>query len=149
MEDLKNSSYPSYKIMWAFEGDNIIWNMMSETHDDNCRKIQIALNKYINTYLWSVSFEKSYINWLENDVNDIYDINNEIHKKMRNAIAEFRKNESYNVYYWFDVDRTRREDFQWEHSPISGESLTKLSADFHTNNRLISRADFLVFPQSL
>ena len=148
MEDSKNSSEQLYKIMWAAEGDNIIWNMRKESHDNTCLQIAQLLNCYINLSSWAKSYESLYRRWLNNNNTAIYDINSSINKEMIEANLEFNRHHPFNLYYWFDVDRSVYEDYQWVLSPISGEKLKRLPPPFNQNNRLISQRDMLAFPQA-
>ena len=132
--------------MWAAKGEHIIWNMQQEMHDAKCAEILLLLGKYIDVESWVAEYESCYKKWLHADDTAIHDVNSMLNSLMLHANQEFNKQEPFTLYYWFDVDRTAQENFQWQFSPLSGETLRELPPLFHRNNRCIAPHDLLVFP---
>lgn len=137
---------PLYKLMWAADGANIIWNMEQEEPDAICAALVSLLNRYLNIPAWVESYEDYYHRWLVDGDVTIYNLEAPLVAAMLDAIKRFNQQEQYNLYYWYDVDRTEASDFQWRRSPLSGEKLLKLPGSFAVANRYIAPNDFLVFP---
>jgi hypothetical protein len=137
---------PLYKVMWAADGANIIWNMEREEPNATCVTVGALLNKYLAVAAWAKSYEDYYHQWLEADDTTIYRLDAPLVASMRHAISQFNQQERYKLYYWFDIDRTESSDFCWQHSPLSGEKLLELPRSFSSVNRYIAPIDFLVFP---
>jgi hypothetical protein len=137
---------PLYKVMWAADGSNIIWNMQQESHDIDCANLAHQLAQYIDVGAWVHSYEEHYRQWLEQDDSTIFTINSPLLVSMLNAVQSFNKEEESKLYYWFDVNRLATPAVQWRYSPLSGEKLFQLPASFSFVNRYIAPTDFLVFP---
>jgi len=137
---------PLYKVMWAADGANIIWNIEQEEPDATCTALASLLNKYLDVLAWATSCEDYYHRWLAADDATIYDLNAPVIADMLKAIKQFNQQEQHNLYYWYGIDRTESLDFHWQRSPLSGEQLLKLPSSFSAANRYIAPTDFLVFP---
>lgn len=137
---------PLYKVMWAGEGTNIIWNMEQEEPDATCASLASLLNKYLATPAWVKSYEDYYQQWLTVDDATIYDLGSPLVATMRHAIRQFNQRERHNLYYWYDIDRTESVALHWRRSPLSGEKLLELPGCFSAANRYLAPTDFLVFP---
>jgi hypothetical protein len=137
---------PLYKVMWAAAGTNIIWNMEQEATDATCATLVSLLNKYLDVPAWVESYEDYYHRWLAVDDATIYDLGAPVVATMLDAIKRFNRQERYNLYYWFDIDRTESPNFHWLRSPISGETLKELPSSFSAANRYLAPTDSLVFP---
>lgn len=135
-----------YKVMWAAEGPNIIWNMQREEHDAHCFALVSLLGNYLDVEAWTKEYEYHFRRWLAEDDLTIYALDSPLLASMLNAIKLFNQKEDTRLYYWFDVDRTNPVDFHWESSPLSGEKLRKLPHLFPAINRYVAENDFMVFP---
>lgn len=143
---LFNPNGPFYKVMWAADGANIIWNMKQEESDAARAALAALLPKYIDVPAWAKSYADYFHRWLEADDAAIYNLGAPLATSMRHAIKRFNKQEQHKLYYWFDINRTESPDFQWQRSPLSGEELLELPSSFSAVNRYIAPTDFLVFP---
>ena len=135
--------------MWTSKGESIVWNMKTEEHDSNCLRVLSILNNYINTTEWATRYENLFRRWLHEDVNNIYNIHDEINMEMIQANIQFNKIEKFNLFYWFDIDRSKKLIYEWLYSPLSKDRLMNVGAFFHPNNALISLTDFIVLPNSI
>jgi len=137
---------PLYKVMWAADGANIIWNMEQEEPDAHCATLTSLLSKYIDVTAWAKSYADYYHQWLEAGDATIYKPDMPLVASMLRAIKQFNAKEQYKLYYWFDIDRTAMPDFCWQRSPLSGEKLLELPSSFAAVNHYIAPTDFLVLP---
>jgi hypothetical protein len=137
---------PLYKVMWAAEGTNIIWNMEQEEPDATCATLASLLNEYLDVPAWVKSYADYYHQWLTVDDATIYDLSSPLVATILNAIRQFNQHERHNLYYWYDIDRTESSDFHWQRSPLSGKKLLELPSSFSAANRYLAPTDFLVFP---
>lgn len=135
-----------YKLMVVGAQSEIIWNMISEKEIPLNNDVYIKINKEINLNEWQNKFNNLYTQWLNEDVEFIFDIFNPINTDILSAISRYNKNSDSKLYYWFDVNRDNYPDFKWEYCPITGERLILLSEAYHSNNRLVSPNEPLVFP---
>ena len=137
------------KVMWIPD-TRIIYDMRNENQLELSSDVYNKLNKYINLENWMSEYSREYHNWLNDKSDTIYDINFSVNKNMIEAIKKTNKILVDEVlYYWFDVDRTFAEDFNWELCPRTHKKLLELMNDYNSNNRLISPDEYLVFPSNL
>ena len=120
--------------------------MAQEEPDATCDNIAALLHKYIDVPAWAKSYADYYRQWLEADDATIYNLAAPLVAGMLSAIKELNKQEPWQLYYWFDIDRTAMPAFRWQRSPLSGEKLLELPSSFSAVNRYIAPTDFLVFP---
>jgi len=138
-----------YKILWLPGETSVIYRMKDDAAVDVTSAVFNTLQIYIDLEKWKRDYSEAYHQWLENDVNDIYDLNNIINKRVLDAIKKHNDlpSNTHLFFFWFDVDRTfEKEGFQWSESPISGHPLIELGKEYHFSSRLISIEDGLVFP---
>lgn len=148
MEDLKNKKL--LKIMWLPGEESFIWEMKDETQVGLYSDIQSLVQKHINMQEWSKAYESLYKKWLNEDVMEIYNLNNNVNARMLSEIKQFNEMHKcdYLIFYWFDEDRTNSEKaFSRTVSPLSLDKLIDLGERYHYLNRLISLKDYLVLPK--
>ena len=105
------------------------------------------VNSVFNLEDWSNEFKLIYSAWLEEDKGELYNITNTFYKKTLQNLEQINKNaKDYQLYLWFDVDRTLDENFVWETCPLTQTQLVRLPEGYHYLNRLISKKKFLVLP---
>jgi hypothetical protein len=147
MEDLKNKEI--FKVMWLPKESRILLNVKNEEFVTLNSSIYERLSIYIDIPRWIILYEKKYSDWLNNDENSIYNINDNLNKKMVDALRQL--NESYidkRIFYWFDIDRTNNPNFDWEYCPLSEKKLIFLGYDYPKINSLISPDFPLIFPSN-
>jgi hypothetical protein len=135
------------KIMWLPDQQEILFQMKTEESLSLASKHYKEMYAFIDLDNWRNSYGQAYGNWLNKDDHRIYDINDDVNLIMISALA--KANEALNqriFFYWFDVDRTDNEKFNWEYCPISKKRLVKLGPDFPKINSLVSPDYPLVFP---
>jgi hypothetical protein len=144
MEDLKNKLL---KLMWVPETKEIIWDMQTEEPVPADNGIYKEVNSVFNLEKWSNEFKTIYSAWLDEDNEELYDITNAFYKKTLEHLEIVNKNAKvYQLYLWFDVDRTLNESFLWKNCPLTQTPLVRLPENYHYLNRFISRRKFLVLP---
>lgn len=149
MEDLRNKKL--YKLLWLPEQQDIIRDMRTEHIAFNSEKVMILehLNKFINVSAWHKKYSVLYQEWLNNDLDVIYDIKNEINVEIIQAIKatndELRK-KNILLFYWFDFDRTSHENKEWSKDPFTDKYLYELGSSYNKLNRKVSLENFIVFP---
>ena len=144
MEDSKSKLL---KLMWVPETKEIVWDMQTEKAISADNDVYAEINSVFNLEDWGNEFELLYSSWLEEDNNDLYDISNSFYQTTLSNLDIINKNpKSFNLYLWFDVDRSLNENFQWETCPVTNTSLVRLNENTHYLNRLISKEKYLVFP---
>ena len=146
MADLKNKDF--YCVMWLPDNAEIIWEMKNKTQMSSDFYLYHALNEYIDLEKWIKKYTELYKDWLEADVQEIYNLQNPSIQKMLYAIQKVNTNLPQNtkLFYWYDVDRTENEDFIWENSPVDSKQLVNLGENFSYLNRLIDTKNYLVLP---
>jgi hypothetical protein len=82
---------PLYKVMWAADGANIIWNMEQEEPDAACATLASLLNKYLDVPAWTTSYEDYYHRWLATDDATMYDLGAPVIANMLEAIKQFNQ----------------------------------------------------------
>jgi len=144
MEDLKNKLL---KLMWVPETKEIIWDIQTEEPVPADNGIYKEVNSVFDLENWSNEFKTIYFAWLNEDKEELYDITNEFYTKTLEHLEIVNKNAKvYQLYLWFDVDRTLNENFLWNNCPLTQTPLVRLSENYHYLNRFISREKFLVLP---
>lgn len=145
MVDLKNKTL--LKIMWLPNENEILFNIQNETFLPLTSDFYSKLFDYIDIDKWKILYSKKYHDWLNKDDISIYDINNEINLKMIDALMQLNKSlTDVMIFYWFDIDRTFNDKFNWEYCPISKKRLIVLGGGYPDINSLISPDYPLVFP---
>ncbi|MCZ8355628.1 MAG: hypothetical protein O9340_12890 [Cyclobacteriaceae bacterium] len=135
------------KVMWTSEEETVVWDMKSEENLKYDSKLVSEFCNYFDLVDWSKKFKTLYSQWLEEDADFVYKLDNPLISSLLLAIKKFNfDNNEVLFFYWYDVDRTKKNNFSWSLSPITGKPLIDLGSDFHPNNRLISLDDFIVFP---
>ena len=145
MEGLINKKL--FKVMSLLSQPEIIWDMKTECEVPKTEISYKELGKFINIEEWIVEYYSLYKQWLHDDCGYIYDISSAINQKMIKAVVEYNNLNENKLFYWFDVDRSINEAFEWKFCPISNTELIELGNEFHPNNRMISSVYPLVFPQ--
>lgn len=136
-----------FKIMITVHGENVIWDLSTETEVESDHKAFQYLSSEINIQEWKEQYLNLYKKWLHNEDDRIYQIANPVNMQMINAlIAVNLKFKDFKLYYWFDIDRDKHPDYIWEKCPLSNSDLDHLSGDFHENNKKVSLMFPLVFP---
>ena len=136
-----------YKVMWV-PNSNVIWNMKTEEIDERSEEYQDIINSYFDLNQWKLEYKNAYDDWLKNDNNTIHDVDSDLIKRIRAVIGiinEKLKDQSH-LFYWYDIDRDKNEDYQWRLSPISGIKLYNLGEEYPNINKLVSFEDSLCFP---
>ncbi len=105
----------SLKVMVAGSSPEIIWIMISESEIPLTDPIYEIINSEIDLIKWKTNFLFLYQDWLNKDNPQVYDINNLVNKMRIDAIVKCNnKISSDKLYYWFDVDRSKKHDFIWK-----------------------------------
>ena len=144
MGDLKNKIY---KIMWANQ-EEIIWDVFTEKPVLLDNKIYDVLNKFVDIKKWKVDYSKAYFEWINEDNSNIYDIYFELNTRIIEVLPtlnDYLKGSNIQVFYWFDVDRDKSLNFEWEFCPITG---AKLISPFKDRKILVSSKVFLLLEGS-
>lgn len=146
MQDLANK--PIYKLMWLPDTTTLIWDVITETALPITDPIYQTLPDYLNLTQWARNYTSVYNEWLNDEANNLYDLQNSTHQQALKAIQQYNEREQCQVklYYWFDVDRTEQSTYQWTHSPLSQTPLTEIPMH-HYLNRWVAVADNLIFPE--
>lgn len=135
------------KIMWLPDQQEILFRMKTEESLPLTSECYKQIYAFIDLDDWRHLYGRAYDTWLNKDDDRIYDINWNVNRIVIAALA--KANEALNqriFFYWFDVDRTDNEKFNWEFCPISKKKLLKLEPDFPKINSLVSPDYPLVFP---
>ncbi|ANI89330.1 hypothetical protein A9P82_08510 [Arachidicoccus ginsenosidimutans] len=149
MEDLKNNTL--YKFLWLPDEQEVVRLMKTEEKASSI-DIEIIienLKKHINISTWYKEYAFLYHEWLNNDINTIYDIYEDINESMISAIKKVNKElirYQMLLFYWFDIDRTLNENWIWKEDPFSHNKLFLLDASYKEINRKVSLENFIVFP---
>ncbi|SFS47950.1 hypothetical protein [Mucilaginibacter polytrichastri] len=137
------------KVMVTVDSEDILWNIVSESVISCNHPAYILLSKQIDLKQWKRDYLNLYNNWLYNDDNRIYNIDDPINKSMILALAAVNKlNKNVKLFYWFDVDREEHPEYRWTKCPLSNEPLITLPSYIHKNNRYVSTATPLIFPSN-
>ncbi len=134
--------------MWLPGEEKILFDAKTDSEIGLDSNLYVLLTKYIKIETWKNSYQEKYYNWLNKDDNSIYNINDDININMVNALTkvnEILKDEM--IFYWFDVDRTNIEYFNWKYCPISKKKIILLEKSYHYLNRLVSPVYPLIFPK--
>lgn len=147
MEDLKNKLF---KIMWVPETEEVIWDMKTEEPISINHIIYNKVIKHLDLTNWISFYKILYSDWLDEDKNDIYNISHEINQMVINTLEKINQSlDDMKIYYWFDIDRTEEENYQWKICPLTNQNLKYLGKDYHYLNRFISPKKFIVFPENI
>lgn len=133
--------------MWANK-EEIIWNMRDEKSVPLDNILYKYLEKFIDYRIWQKEFHKEYLKWLAGENENIYDVNFSLNSQIIDILPKLNeKLNSQNIYvfYWFDIDRSVDENFNWEFCPMTNELLTNLN--IKNNNSLICKKCYLTFPK--
>jgi len=136
------------KLMWMPEGESVMWNMQDEEPIPERSLVHTEISKYLDIKNWRTLYALKYNSWLQSLSGEIFQINDPVNIMALEAVDKYNKMESIKdrVFYWFDIDREKNEDYQWELCPITGEKLASLGTDYPMNNRLVSWKKNMVFP---
>jgi len=135
------------KVMFTSIQEGIIWNASTEEQVKISHPSYDLLNEHIDVSNWIENYSNLYLEWLNNDVEYIFDINHFINSNMVNSLIELNEStKEFKIYYWFDVNRDKYPDFVWDFCPLSDTLLINLPDSFHMNNKKISTVFPLIFP---
>jgi len=133
--------------MWLSNETEIIFNMKDEAPLSLKENPYYVLNKFISLKEWVKQYTLEYRKWLNDEQNSICDIRNRLNSEMIDAIK--KANDLLNddaIFYWFDIDRTYNEGFEWKTCPITGNKLVDLGSEYTEMNQLVCFSSFLVLP---
>jgi len=137
------------KVMVAGETDGILWDASTEHNIQKDHPAYVLLNEQLDLLKWVEDYRGLFRDWLYNDDESIYEINNPINMIMIDSLLVVNNLvKDYNIFYWFDVDRDLNPDFVWNNCPLSKAPLIALPKSFHSNNRKISPKYPLIFPDA-
>lgn len=134
------------KILWLPDSATCFWDM--ETG------MEISINKLIipkgkGTFSWQdwmVNYEQLYKSWLNQDEDSIFRLSDPFFIRTLKQIRIINTNSNnFNLYLWFDVDRTKNDSFKWIKCPVCGANL-EINLNYLKNNRLYCNNDFITFP---
>lgn len=146
MVDFQNKEL--IKVMWLPGEREILFEVTTETSIPIDNEVYKILANFIDLNKWTNDYAMKYDAWLKNDNSTIYNINSFINSKMIEALESANKTLSNIIlFYWFDVDRTFIEGFNWEFCPISNKKLIELKLSSPKINSLISPVYPLIFPK--
>jgi hypothetical protein len=132
------------KIMWVDAG-TFLWNFGEETPSD-VQSLSASLQAALSD--WASQFRDAYRKWLDDEPDAssiLHDIRSSLHSKGQILRDKLADETGQAVYYWFDVDRSEQENFQWEYCPLCSLPLTETS-NANPNDRLVCERSKLVFP---
>ncbi len=136
------------KVMWLPGEKEILFEVTTEISIPIDNEVYKILENFIDLNKWSNDYAMQYDAWLKNDDSIIYNINSCINSVMIEALKSANKIMSHTIlFYWFDVDRTFIEGFNWQLCPISYEKLIEMKLCFPQINSLISPVYPLIFPK--
>lgn len=96
---------------------------------------------------WYKQYGHFYNTWLNEDSNELYDLKRAVHIDMVGYLAGVNEKLSdLRFYYWFDVDRSAKENYISKECPLSGEKLLRLGENYFYTNRLVSTIYPICFP---
>lgn len=126
------------KLMWmpGESWDLCFYNMLSNElfQLDSCNCFDSRLMKD-----WYKQYGYLYDVWLNQDRSKLYDLKRPVHTDMIRYLAGVNEKLSdLRFYYWYDVDRSVKENYIWKECPLSGEKLESLGENYFYTNRLVS-----------
>ena len=136
-----------YKIMWLPNDDRVIWQLKNNDQIDTSSELYSLLKQFIDLSGWIDAYDKAHTDWLDNDNAAIYDLNGDLVKGMIDAIRNanaFLGDKK--ILYWYDIDRSVNDVFQWKFCPGTRNKLIDLGVSYHSINRLICADYLLVMP---
>ena len=133
--------------MYLTDVDPIIWDVRTEEPLDEGHIYYKVLNSFVDINEWKLKYGQLYKAWLEIDDTSIHDIHHSINKDMINALIDANKHlDESLIYFWFDIDRSEDESFEWEVCPLSRQRLQMLGSECLRKNKLISPDFPIIFP---
>ena len=107
------------KIMWLPDQQEILFRMKTEEALPLVSERYKQIDAFIDLDDWRRLYAQAYDTWLNKDDNRIYDINWDVNRIVIAALTKANKALNQRIFfYWFDVDRTDNEKFNWEFCPI-------------------------------
>lgn len=138
--------------MWLPDTKHTIWNMKTEKEAEFLFQNQIVslINQNIDFNNWLANYCSYYQKWLNEDDQTIFDLRSPLLKSILDAIQNVNKkmDDNKRLFYWFDIDRSFKEDYRWKNCPITKTKLINLGQNFFYANRLISQKVDLVLPDN-
>lgn len=135
------------KVMWLPGEREILFKIITETSIPIDNEVYKFLANFIDLDKWAYDYAMKYDAWLKHDDSTIYIINSFINSEMIEALKSANKTLLHAIFFfWFDVDRTFLEGFNWEFCPISNQKLIELKLGSPRINSLVSPVHPLIFP---
>jgi len=152
MEDLRNKEL--YKLMWLPVKSEILWRMKDETLAlPHARQLILScINQYFDINDWYENYSKSYHDWLNNDNPTIFDLKNKLNWEVVLSLKRVNKllaRQDILLFYWFDIDRSKYDNWKWSKDPITNKPLSELDLSFHELNKKVSEDNYIVFPANV
>ncbi len=139
-----------YKLMWLPNTKHTIWEMKTEkvAKFSEQKYFTSLINQNIDLNDWIADYSNYYKKWLDNDDETIFDFNSSLLKSILDAIKKVNKklDKDKHLFYWYDIDRSFNEDYNWIECPITKKKLINLGNNFFYTNRFISEKADLVLP---
>lgn len=136
--------------MWLPDSktNNYLWHMTDgEPFTDSS-----ILNKEDKQIIeeWAKWFEYEYREWLAGESKDLYNPFYSLNGNMVKHLEKINARQSeFQIFYWFDVDRSEEPDYVWICCPVSGLPLANLGSIYTQSNRLISIRHPMCFPETI